>query len=175
MHFPPVISSPSWSSAWTTLRARALSLTCADASRIVAAWTWAASEAAWPLWYQFGAVAYGWDPERDVLDTSAAQAARPYPLADELWESLRELAAGLDAAAPDPLPYTVHLQFDQSPTWSSPTWLSLLRGALVEDGARARLVSPVASSADSSSWLLVLVVGAVWLLDTPRRSRSRSR
>jgi hypothetical protein len=185
MNLPPVIEASSWLGAWSALRARVLSLSCADAGRIVVAWTFAVGERAWPLWYQFAAVAYGWSPARDELDTSAAQAARPYPLAEDLWSSMQALAAELDAGGE--LGYPVFLQFDTTPgEWGDPTWLELVRGALVEDGARPLLVDEPTVEHGSSSgrtvrdsdsdamWLLALVVGAVWLMETPRRSRLRS-
>lgn len=191
--FPPVVTSSTWEGAWSTLHDRAHArrgwtpgavvapaVTCGDAVQLVEAWRVAGGAARWPLWYQYAAAAYGWEPElRDVLDVSARRRDMPYPpqLAAELWDATLRLAQQLDAAgvrsprlAPDA-------------TWDDPTLLGAVRAQLVEDGARAQLVAPAAPpaaprSADASSswWSLALVVGALLMLlddTTPRRSRSR--
>lgn len=56
------------------------------------------------LWYQFVALAYGWDPSTNRLDTSAAQAARPYAadLAVELNAALLGQVGSDVVLWPDP-------------------------------------------------------------------------
>ncbi len=58
-----------------------------------------------PLWYQFGAAAYGWNPDNGAFVTSAKQRDAWYPdvLLVELWGACLNLATALDASdAPGP-------------------------------------------------------------------------
>jgi hypothetical protein len=174
MTYPDAIEAPSWLAAWTQLRALDVA-TCADASRVIAAWTFAIGETTWPDWYQYGALAYGWSPDDDRLVVTISQAARPYPLLEEMWASMRASAVTADASQPDA---TSWVQFDASPgDWADPTWIGLLRLALAQDGARPTVVGPglVPSVRKPDRpktghyFLLVLVLGAMLL--TPRRRR----
>lgn len=174
MRYPTAIEATSWLDAWTKLRALDVA-TCADASRIVAAWTFAVGETAWPDWYQYGALAYGWSPDDDRLVVTSSRAARPYPLLEELWSSMRASAVTADATQPDA---TSWVQFDSSPgDWADPTWIGLLRLALAQDGARPVVVAeelvPTVRKPDRTKtghyFLIVLVLGAMLL--TPRRRR----
>jgi len=174
MTYPDAIEAPSWLDAWTQLRALTVA-TCADASRVIAAWTFAIGETTWPDWYQYGALAYGWSPDDDRLVVTISQAARPYPLLEEMWASMRASAVTADASQPDA---TSWVQFDASPgDWADPTWIGLLRLALAQDGARPTVVGPglVPSVRKPDRpktghyFLIVLVLGAMLL--TPRRRR----
>ena len=54
---------------------------------------------AWPMWYQFAAAAYGWDPvKNDRLVKTSGQADKLYPIAvtAELWLALQRIAGSLD-------------------------------------------------------------------------------
>lgn len=95
-----------------------------------------------PLWYQFAAVAYGWDPKRDKLDTSTAQGARPYPplLTVELWRDIQSLANTLDAKR-EPNP-----RFDLDGMFTDKVFAGQVRVALQGDGADAQFKIPVPMS-----------------------------
>jgi hypothetical protein len=88
---------------------------------------------AWPLWYQFAAAAYGWDPVKsDRLNKSPAQADKLYPIAltSELWLALQRIAASLEARdVADP---RVTLE---SSAWDDELVQGEVRHALVQDGA----------------------------------------
>jgi len=174
MSYPDAIEAPSWLDAWTQLRALDVA-TCADASRIIAAWTFGVGETTWPDWYQYGALAYGWSPDADRLDVTSSQSTRPYPLLEELWSSMRASAVTADATQPAA---TSWVQFDTSPgDWADPTWIGLLRLALAQDGARpvvvedklVRTVRKPDRPETGHYFLIALVLGAILL--TPRRRR----
>lgn len=176
MTFPDAIEATSWLDAWTQLRALGVT-SCADASRIIAAWTFALGETTWPDWYQYGAVAYGWSPDDDRLDVTRSQSARPYPLLEEMWASMRASAVTADATQPDA---TSWVQFDSSPgDWADPTWIGLLRLALAQDGARPVVVGPDIAPGvrkpdrpKTGQFLpFAFILGALWLSSTPRRRR----
>jgi hypothetical protein len=92
---PPVITASSWPAIWGAVWERAKQargvdhdedgtvapvLTNREAIAIVLAMRELPTAERWPLWYQFAAVAYGWDPyESDRLDTTRAQADKLYP------------------------------------------------------------------------------------------------
>jgi len=94
----------------------------------------------WALWYQFAAIAYGWDPERsDTMDTSAAQGAKWYPalFTVELWKELASLATSLDIErTPEP-------RFDLDGQFTDPVFAGEVRRALLDDGAEAQFKIPI--------------------------------
>jgi hypothetical protein len=176
MTYPAAIEAQSWLDAWTQLRALDVT-SCADASRVIAAWTFGVGETAWPNWYQYGALAYGWSPDDDRLHVSSSQAARPYPLLEELWSSMRASAITADETQPGARSW---VQFDSSPgDWGDPTWIGLLRLALTQDGAHPTVVGPELAPdvrkpdrPKTGQFLPVaLILGVIWWSATPRRRR----
>lgn len=155
--FPRTVTATTWRDALSSLSQRSQKrrgsyadgspkLTNSEALQLVRAWSQATTRAGWPLWYQFAAVAFGWDPSADTLDTSAAQAARPYP-ADataELWVALAGLAAQLDRGD-----NTAALYTDQE--WADPLFAADVRNALVGDGADAQFKIPIPACKDPAT------------------------
>jgi hypothetical protein len=66
--------------------------------QLIAAWRDAAG-VNFPLWYQYAAVAFGWDPEGRAFEQSKEQGASAYPddVDASLWSELHRIAADLDA------------------------------------------------------------------------------
>lgn len=99
---------------------------------------------AWPLWYQFAAAAYGWDPEAGTLDTSDTHGDAAYPVgaAVQLVAELRRIAAALDAVR---YPET---RVDLADVWDDPSVLSDATAALAGDGARIAFKVPLPACKD---------------------------
>lgn len=74
--------------------------TCREAIAVIQAMRAAAGAAAFPFWYQFAALGYGWDPARDVLHGSRRQADSYYPAdaAVLLHLELQRVTSDLDDA-----------------------------------------------------------------------------
>jgi hypothetical protein len=92
-----------------------------------------------PLWYQYAAAAYGWDPKGDQLVTSTKQRDAFYPdvLLVEFWKSLTALAGDLDnAREPNP-------RLDLDGEFSDVVFQGEVRAALRDDGATAAFKIPV--------------------------------
>jgi hypothetical protein len=117
--------------------------TNAEVVTIVMAWL-AAAPRDFPLWYQFAAVAYGWDPTTDTLDVSSKQRDALYD-ADAstlLWGELFRLSSKLDAdRVADP-----RISLDGS--FSDPVFQGEVRAALLQDGASAQFKIPIPSCRD---------------------------
>lgn len=157
--FPPFVTASKWSTAWTAVFQAALKsngkghapdgtmvprLTNAEAVTLVMGWMEAATLRRFPLWYQFGAVAYGWDPSTDKLDTSTARAAKLYPLeaTHELWLATSDLSDVLDVDAPT----APRLALDG--TFGDAVFQGQVRAALREDGAEAAFKIPLPACKD---------------------------
>lgn len=94
---------------------------------------------AFALWYQYAALAYGWDPDTDRLDLSSAQADRVYPAdaAVELQLAMQRLTGELDdRAIPDP-----RLELDKG-TFDDRIFQAEIAAALRQDGASTQAVIP---------------------------------
>lgn len=92
------------------------------------------------LWWQFAAVAYGWDPRRDELRTDSKQAERWYSpeLTADLWEWARGIARALDERN-DGTPPRIAVNKD---TFADPVFIGNVRARLLDDGARAAFKIP---------------------------------
>jgi len=159
---PPVITSSSWLTTMQSLWSQSKRGTVKDDAGIeVPAWTnreaiaviAAMRELAkgvptgFPLWYQFAAVAYGWQPRTEELDNSAAQADRIYPGDDavELNAELERMVTHLDQRMhPNPRIALVDM-FDRS------GFLDELRTALRQDGAQVEFKIPLPACKDPAS------------------------
>lgn len=155
---PPVITASSWGTVWQAAFKSALDnrgrrlfegtltprLTNREAVALVVAWhKQDPSESA--LWYQFAAVAYGWDPATDKLNAGWGQAGDFYPDADakELWLYTQTLSIKLDAEGkPSP-----RLDIDPD-AFTSAVVLGQVKQELVNDGATARFIIPVPACRD---------------------------
>ena len=125
-------------------------LTNGEAVTLIMGWMFAVGpsvNSSWALWYQLAAVAYGWSPERDKLDTSAKQRDAWYPgeLALELFFQLDALATTLDKSHP-PSTDSVELPLDGS--FSDPSFQGQVRAALLDDGASATWLIPLPACKD---------------------------
>ena len=83
------------------------------------------------LWYQYAAVAYGWDPDDDNLIVTSSQADGDYPIEDTvlLGQDLTRIARDLDAAhRPDP-------RIELTDVFDKKTNAQEVSAALREDGA----------------------------------------
>lgn len=152
--FPPTLTASTWGDVLDAARKRAADkngstagvpkLTNGEAVQLVRGFASALGRAAFPLWYQFGAVAYGWDPERDTLDASAGRALLPYPadVTAELWASLALLAASADAD--NATAGSLYLDSE----WGDNTFVADIQQALHGDGAQAQFKIPLPACRD---------------------------
>lgn len=154
----PVYTASTWATVWKQMHA-ALDersrgarpgppMTNAEAAAFIREWR-DVSHAESPLWWQFAAVAYGWQPSRDELDQSAQQAARWYPpsLVEDLWKWARDIAAELDARN-DGQPPRVAVDLD---TFGDPVFFGGVRAQLMSDGARAAFKIPLPACRDKKT------------------------
>lgn len=165
---PPVITASTWRGVWSALWSRlqqsrgvahdsdgtiAPRMTNREAASVVRAVRELARKAGtlpdvadqgFPSWYQYAAIAYGWAPDNDQMDTSKAQADREYDAdaAVMLQQEVQTFTADLDdARVPDPR-ISIEDVFD----WSE--WKKLVAEALVQDGARAAFKIPIPACKD---------------------------
>lgn len=115
-------------------------LTNAEAVRLIRAYKAAivGTSASWSLWYQFAAIAYGWDPpEVDELDASSVRADASYvpDVCVALWMALFDLTKQLDRGG-SPAQLTLDGDFAEA------SWLADVRGHLRGDGAEATFKIP---------------------------------
>src|SRR5438128_2152987 len=106
--YPPFVTASRWGTLTTALadliekKRGGDVLTNSDAVRFIMAWLAAIPRSRhrelFPLWGQFAAAAYGWNPKTNRFNTSASHAAAlyPRPLSDELWVTMRDVASRLD-------------------------------------------------------------------------------
>jgi hypothetical protein len=158
---PSVITSSSWLTVMQSLWSQSKRGTVADDAGIqVPAWTnreavsvisamrelakGMPAGSAFPLWYQFAAVAYGWQPSSDKLDNSMAQADRVYPADDavELNAELERIVTYLDLRVhPNP-------RMALRDVFNSDTFMSEVRTALAQDGAKVEFKIPLPACKD---------------------------
>lgn len=156
---PPLITSSSWSTAWQSLWEQSRrGMTRDDEGTIAPAWTnreaaavvWATRRAApdrFPLWYQFAAVAYGWQPDGDKIDATQQQADRMYP-ADasvQLNLELQRIAADLDEAGAEAP------RLELADVFEEPDRIRDVTAALRQDGARASFKIPLPACKDPAT------------------------
>lgn len=98
----------------------------------------------WPLWYQFAAAAYGWDPATNELDASDARADGPYPAgaAVQLMTEIRRIAEQLDAVR------YPELRVDMTEEWADPSTIADVSSALHDDGAKIAFKVPLPACRD---------------------------
>lgn len=125
--------------------ARVPKLSNSEALQLIRAMTLAIGRPQFPLWYQFAAVAYGWDPTSDQLDTTSAHGDQLYPpdASVELWQAVKDAGAAADSSASHPVP---SLYFDD--VWADPLYAADVRRALQEDGADAAFKIPLPACKD---------------------------
>lgn len=156
--FPPFITASKWQTAnialkldaerrnglWPLPEPRPPKLTNAEALKVIMAMYEAAGVNGFPLWYQYAAVAYGWSPERDRLDTSAKRAAAWYPedVTRELFLAMSGLALDLEVRAPSLPRWNLDAEF------SDPTIQGLVANALRQDGATVAWKIPLPACKD---------------------------
>lgn len=122
-------------------------LTNGQAVTLIMGWMMAVGptvNTSWALWYQLAAVAYGWSPERDKLDTRAKRRDAWYPgeLAVELWMQLDALAFTLDKSNVGQVELALDGSFDD------PSFQGQVRAALNDDGASATWLIPLPACKD---------------------------
>lgn len=121
--------------AWTNRQALAITIGMRNASGPVQPW---------PLWYQFAAAAYGWDPSTNELDTTDAHGDGAYPAgaAVQLAGELRRIGEALDAVR------YPERRVDLSDVWGDPTFVADTMTALAGDGARVTFKIPLPTCRD---------------------------
>jgi hypothetical protein len=171
--FPPTLTASKWSTAYEALRKRALKsngvatatggwrnpqtappgavvvgmtapgLTNAQAIQLIRAYH-SAARAAFSLWAQYAALAYGWDPpDGDTLDATVRRGGLSYG-ADAcvaLWLELYRLTRELDAGESD-----VRLTLDDG--FSDADFVADVRRELQQDGADAYFRIPIGTCTD---------------------------
>lgn len=118
-------------------------LTNGDVVRLVMAWLAALPRARvrelFPLWAQFAAAAYGWDPKTNRFDASVKRRNAAYPdvLLVELWKTLMGIASDLDAElVPGP-------RLDLDGDFADPVFQAEVKAELQADGASAQFKIPL--------------------------------
>lgn len=103
------------------------------------------ARAAFPLWYQFAAVAYGWSPENDELTARGGQADIAYPpeISVLLNHEIARIAKELEAANTQAKP-----QLDLDDVFDDKSVIAAVRGALRQDGAEAAFKIPLPACKD---------------------------
>jgi len=101
--------------------------------------------AAFPLWYQFAAVAYGWSPDSDQLSAGTAQADAEYPveIAVPLHAEVERLAAVLEAEG-----VQRDARLDLEDLFNDKDTIAAVRKALQQDGADAAFKVPLPACKD---------------------------
>lgn len=152
------------------------------------------------LWAQFAAVAYGWEPDSDTLNRSQKQAERAYRMTPEVFAWAQSIARELDERADVPPRISVNKDTFRDPTFYGavreqlqqdgaranfkiplPTCRDKKTGKLrfprPNDDATTcepTLVDDPVTGLANEFTMLLLVVGAVWLL-TAKQPHKRHR
>lgn len=118
-------------------------LTNADVVRFTMAWlaalTRTRARELFPLWHQFAAAAYGWNPATNAWSPSAKRAAALFPdvLLVEFWKALMALASDLDAER------VANPRLDLDGEYADVAFQGEVKGELQGDGASASFKIPV--------------------------------
>lgn len=153
---PPFITASTWTTAFNAMYSSISLLgqrttdsdgdgstipriTNREAMAIISEWRTLAplANGVWPLWYQYAAQAYAWDPSDPetahtlVATDKQADAIYPPDMGVELWRSLRQLAHALDDNKVDA---GHRLDFDRG-AFDDPTIQGEVVDALKQDGA----------------------------------------
>lgn len=155
---PPVITGSTWNTVWGALWERqprgvqedsdgtiAPKWTNREAMAVISALRAAAGTAAFPLWYQFAAIAYGWTPDNDRVVATAAQADEIYPAdaAVQLQGEIQRITGDFDLEhRGEP-----RLELDSDAFGDRATILEA-RQALRDDGADAQFKIPLPACKD---------------------------
>lgn len=154
---PPVVTASTWGSLMDAVWQRSpRGMTADDDGTIAPKWTNREAIAVidglrgiasddFPLWYQFAAIAYGWEPGTNRLDRSDAQADRFYDPATAVLLNLEmmRLVHDLDARQrSDP-----RIDLDGN-AWTDVTLQSEIAKALREDGAGVQFKVPLPACKD---------------------------
>lgn len=168
--FPQFVTASKWATTFTQLwelvmgkRGKHLAtypggptlapeLTNGDVVRLVMGWLAAIgptkARELFPLWYQFAAAAYGWDPKTDKLDASAKRRDAAYPdlLLVEFWKAQMALAHDLDDAS------VPNARIDLDGDFADRVFQAEVQAALKQDGAEAafKIPTPVCKNPDGS-------------------------
>lgn len=161
--FPPFVTASKWSTVWDALWSSARKrnggshasdgqlvprIRNGDAVTLSIAWLDAAGARAFPLWYQFAAIGYGWNPpRRDSLDTSKRRRSAWYPTdaASELWLVTSALAADMDSSL------KLNPRLDMADRFTDAVSVSQVRSALQGDGAQASVKLPTGVCRDDAT------------------------
>jgi hypothetical protein len=123
-------------------------VTNAEAVQLVRAFNGIAKDARlFPLWDQYAALAYGWDPPaRDTLDNSAPRGARSYngDVGVALWLELHAVCKQLDSAQ---VPADLPMPDD----FADPAFMGAVQASLQRDGASATFKIPTGRCIDSKT------------------------
>lgn len=103
--------------------------------------------ASFPLWDQFAAAAYNWNPTTGRLDTSTANRDDWYPdiLLAELWSSLYKVALDLNDTQQTP-------RIDMDGRWDDIVFQSTVKSAVSQD-------APITTAADASAAFNIPIPG----------------
>lgn len=154
----PTITGSTWSNVWGALSWERPSrgMVTDDDGTVAPRWTnreaiaviaavRAVASADFPLWYQFAAPAYGWEPGRNKLDRSEPQGDRDYEAnaAVMLQLEIQRIFNDLDERRKaDP-----RLDIDAQ-SWTDATLQAEVAKALREDGAQAQFKIPLPACKD---------------------------
>lgn len=145
LKLPPFISASTWSTALNALAVHVKSkrgvrngvprLTNGDVITILAAYQpplYGIRAQAFPLWDQFAAAAYGWNPATGKLNATNKRRDAWFPdvMLAPLWAGLAEATRELDQQTP---PQTARLDFDGR--WDDVVFKSVVKQLVESDGA----------------------------------------
>lgn len=190
--FGPVVTASTWRTVWEASKASAARrrgevanvprLTGGDLASAVRAWLGVAGPERFPLWYQYGAYAYGWDPRTDFMRTTTRQrdaVLSDHGIAREFWQGLAHVADELDKGDSAP-----RIEYDPG-VFDDPVFQGELRAMLLSDGAQPMLrhgvevgaepkKKPRAKIEPKKSSLLgpAFILGVLWFLFANPRERT---
>jgi hypothetical protein len=157
----PLITASKWSTAWQSTAKSAKDrygsdvvetvdtprLSNGDAITLVKAWSQQTGTGGFPLWYQFAAAGYGWDPSErhggmafDALNTTEKQRASmlDIEIVRELWAATAIAARALDDSG-----IAARLELDAD-AFENPVFQASVKAALKGDGGmRAQFKIPI--------------------------------
>lgn len=165
---PPVFTASTWATLVSSLWGRSpRGMTADDDGTAVPRWTSREAVAVvagmramarlagdpFPLWYQFAAVAYGWDPGGS-LDNSDSQADREYPAeaGAMLGAEFKRIAGELDRAR------VAEPRVDLDDVFGQATFQQTVGAALAQDGAKVEFKIPLPACKDPRTGKPVLPV-----------------
>lgn len=144
--FPPFMTASSWRTVLAALldfvikRRSAPRMTNGETITVIMSWmppTAGIRADVLPLWDQFAAAAYGWNPATGKLDTSAKNRDAWFPdaLLVALWAQLTEMADSLDERDVSPAHSSAPARIDLDGRWDDIVFQNVVKHSVETDGS----------------------------------------